>query len=217
MDRCGRGTRHRGAVLPKRRRCPARCRRPDATKCERHARIRSHLRNSSALNTAVFSDAYDVTHRRVCANHSMALRNDGDNHRLVRGLNAGEWTYRRECRSGSVGYPPSARKRRPVSSAAGLFPGGPSGAIPCHTAQHCRRKNPIISTGALGSSPPFRIFSASAGEAQAQARHRFSEINSPRLCLASPSGASTGRRRPPAARHRNGARPRVSFHRIDQS
>jgi hypothetical protein len=67
------------------------------------------------------------------------------------------------------------------------------------------------------SSPPFRIFSASAGEAQAQARHRFSEINSPRLCLASPSGASTGRRRPPAARHRNGARPRVSFHRIDQS
>ena len=35
-------------------------------------------------------------------------------------------------------------------------PGGPSGATPCNTVQHWLAKKPIISTGALGSSPPFR-------------------------------------------------------------
>jgi len=38
-----------------------------------------------------------------------------------------------------------------------LAPGGPSGDTQWHTATHSPRKPSIISTGALGSSPPFRI------------------------------------------------------------
>ena len=82
-----------------------------------------------------------------------ASATSGENDRSARSVGTDPCLVHRRLRHAR----PHRREGAARGAVAALGPRGPSGATPCNTVQHSLEKNPIISTVAWGSSPPFRI------------------------------------------------------------